>query len=141
MPTPRTHALRAAALVVLATISAVAAGCLTIHTPPPRSAAYEARIALLRQQEPPRAAVADQERLARIEAQLAAIVSTMGTVPEPTAGTPPPAVQRFGIEGDLAKPTSLVIDRAGIVQFSYIGKRPDDRPSARALLDELDRLQ
>lgn len=50
------------------------------------------------------------------------------------------AVKTFGIEGELARPTSLIIDEAGIVRYAYIGARPDDRPSSEALLAELDRI-
>lgn len=43
-------------------------------------------------------------------------------------------VHLLGIEGALAKPTSLVIDKEGIVRFAYIGRQPADRPSASDLL-------
>jgi hemoglobin len=50
------------------------------------------------------------------------------------------AVRTFKIEGSLAKPTSMVIDEGGVVRWAYVGKQPADRPSAKDLLDQLDRL-
>ncbi|MDX2175282.1 MAG: redoxin domain-containing protein [Candidatus Sumerlaeia bacterium] len=50
------------------------------------------------------------------------------------------AVKSFMIEGSLAKPTSLIIDKQGVVRWAYVGKRFDDRPSTITLLGELDRL-
>lgn len=49
-------------------------------------------------------------------------------------------VKTFLIEGSLAKPTSLVIDEKGIVRYAYVGKQPQDRPSAEDLLGVLDKL-
>ena len=48
------------------------------------------------------------------------------------------AVQVLDIRGSLAKPTSLIVDKQGTVRFAYTGKRFDDRPSVKALLDEID---
>lgn len=48
------------------------------------------------------------------------------------------AVQVLDIRGSLAKPTSLVIDKQGIVRFAYTGKRFDDRPSVKSILAEID---
>jgi peroxiredoxin len=49
-------------------------------------------------------------------------------------------VKRLGIEADLAKPSTYILDKAGQVRFAYVGSAPSDRPSVKALLDQLDRL-
>jgi hypothetical protein len=36
----------------------------------------------------------------------------------------------------LALPTSILVDRQGIVRFAYAGKRYDDRPPIRVLLEQ-----
>jgi peroxiredoxin Q/BCP len=46
------------------------------------------------------------------------------------------ATKRLGIEGSLALPTSILVDRQGIVRFAYAGKRYDDRPPIRVLLEQ-----
>lgn len=43
-------------------------------------------------------------------------------------------VRGLNIEDNLAKPTSLVLDRHGIVRYAYIGRTMADRPSADDLL-------
>ncbi len=50
------------------------------------------------------------------------------------------AVRTFRIEGSLAKPTSLVLDEGGTVRYAYVGRDPADRPSAKVLLDAVDRI-
>lgn len=50
------------------------------------------------------------------------------------------AVDSLMIRGSLAKPSSIVIDKKGLVRYAYVGKRFDDRPPVKTLLDELDRL-
>ena len=49
-------------------------------------------------------------------------------------------VRAIGIEDNLARPTSLVIDKEGIVRFAYVGKTIADRPSADDLLREVQRI-
>lgn len=49
------------------------------------------------------------------------------------------AVRQLGIEDNLAKPTSLIIDKAGVVRYAYVGKTIADRPSVKDLLNELSR--
>lgn len=41
---------------------------------------------------------------------------------------------RFGL---IARPTTLLLDREGIIQWFYIGKSPDDRPAPDAVLTAL----
>jgi peroxiredoxin len=50
------------------------------------------------------------------------------------------AVQRLGIRGDLAKPSTYVLDKQGHVRFAYVGTTSTDRPSVQALLHQLDLL-
>jgi peroxiredoxin len=49
-------------------------------------------------------------------------------------------VKGLGIAADLAKPSTYILDKAGQVRFAYVGSTPSDRPSIKALLDQLDRL-
>ena len=47
------------------------------------------------------------------------------------------AVRKLGIEDNLAKPTSLIIDKHGVVRYAYVGRTIADRPSVKDLLNEL----
>jgi antitoxin component YwqK of YwqJK toxin-antitoxin module/peroxiredoxin len=49
-------------------------------------------------------------------------------------------VRALGVEDNLARPTSLVLDRRGKVRFAYVGKTIADRPSADDLLREVRRI-
>jgi peroxiredoxin len=49
-------------------------------------------------------------------------------------------VRALGVEDNLARPTSLVLDRGGKVRFAYVGKTIADRPSADDLLREVRRI-
>jgi peroxiredoxin len=51
------------------------------------------------------------------------------------------AVDRLGIRGDLAKPATYIIDKQGNVRFAYVGANTADRPSLKAMLDQLDAIQ
>lgn len=44
-------------------------------------------------------------------------------------------VHALGIEENLAKPTSILVDRHGIVRYAYVGKTIADRPSVGDLLE------
>jgi antitoxin component YwqK of YwqJK toxin-antitoxin module/peroxiredoxin len=46
------------------------------------------------------------------------------------------AVRALGIEDNLAKPTSVIIDPSGQVRWAYVGKTIADRPSVSDLLRE-----
>lgn len=50
------------------------------------------------------------------------------------------AVNKLGIRADLARPSTYVLDKAGEVRFAYVGASTADRPSVKAMLDQLDRL-
>jgi len=43
-------------------------------------------------------------------------------------------VTKLGIEGDLASPTTLIIDEKGTVQYAYVGEHRADRPATNALI-------
>lgn len=51
------------------------------------------------------------------------------------------AVDVLGIRRDLSKPATYILDETGAVRFAYVGKSLADRPSVRALLDQLDALK
>jgi antitoxin component YwqK of YwqJK toxin-antitoxin module/peroxiredoxin len=48
-------------------------------------------------------------------------------------------VRALGIEDNLAKPASLIIDRQGVVRYAYVGKTIADRPAVNDLLHALAR--
>ncbi|GDY14249.1 hypothetical protein LBMAG53_31270 [Planctomycetota bacterium] len=48
-------------------------------------------------------------------------------------------VRKLGIEANLARPTSLVIDKGGIVRYAYVGTTIADRPSVNDLIDQVRR--
>jgi peroxiredoxin len=50
------------------------------------------------------------------------------------------AVDALGIRGDLAKPATYILDRKGNVVYAYVGESTTDRPSVKALLAQLDKL-
>lgn len=49
------------------------------------------------------------------------------------------AVRKLGIEDNLARPTSLIIDKDGVVRYAYVGKTIADRPAVKDLLNECSR--
>jgi peroxiredoxin/uncharacterized coiled-coil protein SlyX len=50
-------------------------------------------------------------------------------------------VKDFRIEGRLAKPTSIIVDKQGVVQFAHVGRNKTDRPTVPELLKVLDGLR
>ena len=50
------------------------------------------------------------------------------------------AVQTLGISGDLAKPSTYILDKKGNAVFAFVGETTTDRPSVQALLTQLDKL-
>jgi peroxiredoxin len=51
------------------------------------------------------------------------------------------ACDRLGIRADLAKPSTYVLDTKGNVTYAYVGETSTDRPSVKAVLDQLDRAE
>ena len=43
-------------------------------------------------------------------------------------------VTKLGIQGDLASPTTIIIDEQGIVQYAYVGEHRADRPATNTLI-------
>jgi peroxiredoxin len=50
------------------------------------------------------------------------------------------AVDSLGIRGDLAKPSTYILDKKGNAVFAFVGETTTDRPSVKALLAQLDKL-
>jgi peroxiredoxin len=50
------------------------------------------------------------------------------------------AVNLLGIRGDLARPSTYILDRKGNVVYAFVGEHTTDRPSVKALLGQLDKL-
>lgn len=50
------------------------------------------------------------------------------------------AVDALGIRKSLSKPATYIFDKKGQVQFAYVGNSLADRPSVKAILAQLDRL-
>lgn len=50
------------------------------------------------------------------------------------------AVDHLGIRKDLSKPATYILDKQGQTRFAYVGDSLADRPSVKALLDQLDAL-
>jgi peroxiredoxin len=47
-------------------------------------------------------------------------------------------VREWRIEGRLAKPTSIIVDKKGVVRFAHVGRNKTDRPTVPQLLKALD---
>jgi peroxiredoxin len=51
-------------------------------------------------------------------------------------------VNKLGIQGgDLAKPSTYILDKQGAVVYGYVGETSTDRPSVKAVFAQLDKLQ
>ncbi|MFM9963551.1 MAG: peroxiredoxin family protein [Planctomycetaceae bacterium] len=50
------------------------------------------------------------------------------------------AVDHLGIRKDLSKPATYILDKQGQTRFAYVGESLADRPSVKALLEQLDSL-
>lgn len=49
-------------------------------------------------------------------------------------------VRALKIDGDLAHPTSFILDKDGVVRFQYVGRSLSDRPKAATLLEEAKKI-
>jgi antitoxin component YwqK of YwqJK toxin-antitoxin module/peroxiredoxin len=49
-------------------------------------------------------------------------------------------VRALGIEDDLARPTSIIIDKQGVVRYAYVGETIADRPTVNDLLQAAGRI-
>lgn len=50
-------------------------------------------------------------------------------------------VTQLGIEGDLASPSTLILDEAGNIQFFYKGEHRADRPAAKKLIQIIEGMR
>jgi len=50
------------------------------------------------------------------------------------------AVDALGIRSDLSNPATYILDKQGEVRFAYVGEGYTDRPSVKALLEQLDQI-
>ena len=50
------------------------------------------------------------------------------------------AVKELGIRDNLSKPATFILDKYGQVRFAYVGTGIADRPSVKAILNQLDAL-
>lgn len=50
------------------------------------------------------------------------------------------AVKSLGIDGDWAKPSTYILDKKGNAVFAFVGTSTTDRPSVKALLAQLDKV-
>lgn len=51
------------------------------------------------------------------------------------------AVDRLGIRKNLSKPATYLLDESGRVRFAYVGSSLPDRPSIKAMLEQLAKLK
>lgn len=49
-------------------------------------------------------------------------------------------VEALGITGDLAKPSTYILDKKGNAVFAFVGETTTDRPSVKSLFAQLDKL-
>ncbi len=50
-------------------------------------------------------------------------------------------VDKLGIAGDLAFPTTLVIDKQGVVEYAFVGAHRADRPAAKKLIQLIEGMK
>lgn len=50
-------------------------------------------------------------------------------------------VTQLGIAGDLAFPSTFVIDERGIIRYAYVGEHRADRPATRKLIEVIEGMQ
>jgi len=50
-------------------------------------------------------------------------------------------VNQLELQGDLARPATYIRDKDGKLRFAYVGSDRSDRPSLKAIFNELDKIQ
>lgn len=50
-------------------------------------------------------------------------------------------VNKLGIGGDLAFPTTFIVDKQGIVQYAFVGEHRADRPAAKRLIELIEGMK
>lgn len=83
----------------------------------------------------------DAEKLQLFAASAMREAATDKQPPFPLALDPElKAVDRLGIRADLSKPATYILDKHGRVRYAYVGSSLSDRPSVKALVAELQKL-
>jgi peroxiredoxin len=89
----------------------------------------------------PVARAADAERLELFTNAVKSAASTDKLPPFPLAiDLDLKAVDQLGSRADLSKPATYILDKQGRVRYAYVGSSLSDRPSVKALLAELSKL-
>jgi len=50
-------------------------------------------------------------------------------------------VTKLGIAGELAYPSTLIVDKQGLVQYAFVGEHRADRPAAKKLLELIEGMK
>lgn len=50
-------------------------------------------------------------------------------------------VKKLGIVGDLAFPSTFIVDKQGIVQYAFVGEHRADRPAAKRLIELIEGMK
>lgn len=50
-------------------------------------------------------------------------------------------INTMNLQASLARPTSIILDKNGIIRYAYIGQNPTDRPNVPILLQEIEKIQ
>ena len=50
-------------------------------------------------------------------------------------------VASLGVDGDLASPSTLILDQQGLIQYFYKGEHRADRPAAKKLLQKIEEMK
>ena len=50
-------------------------------------------------------------------------------------------VKKLGITGDLAFPSTFIVDKQGIVQYAFVGEHRADRPAAKKLIELIEGMK
>ncbi len=83
----------------------------------------------------------NRDRLEAFLQSYKSLVEEEGELPFTVAYDPDFAlVDSLDLRSDLALPTTLLIDKDGVVRYAYIGTDKTDRPSAEALIEAIKRL-
>ncbi|HEU0115411.1 MAG TPA: peroxiredoxin family protein [Thermomicrobiales bacterium] len=83
-----------------------------------------------------------------ISSQSLAALTAAAEMPFPLLADPAAiAIDRYGVrdpipeaDGPVARPSTFIVDRRGVVRYAYVGAAPDDRPALGAVLLALESL-
>lgn len=77
---------------------------------------------------------------AGLDAFLEAYTRTFGDDPPPYSLLYDPELalaRELGIVGDLAIPTTLILDEQGVIRYAYVGENIEDRPPAKDIIEAI----